>query len=288
LRDRISYSEWQLWRNTCQQRWNLDYNTPDLPRRVIYSVHFDFGTSIHEAIEIHRARKNSVDLRTALEHFKKKFDGMFDTNFKNYGSDKDKEEERTFFQSAGKNILENLHKCQELAEATVVYNEHELILPIDRTDGTTVNFKGFIDMVIKTKSKTGKDIIYIIDFKSCSWGWDQGKKQDEDVHAQLLLYKHFFCKKFDLEPTCVRCAFVLLKKKPAKGAPVVEFFPVSAGPVAVQRALNNLNSDLTSIDERMRMKDFIKNRNMCIDKYNNTCPYYNSTHCPGTVESKKK
>lgn len=277
-----------LWRKNCQQRWNLDYNTPDLERRSIFSVHFDFGTAIHEGVEVYKARKNSVDLPTAITHFKEHFNRLLDQNFEKYGSDKDKESERKFFIDAGQNILENLHKCEELWNSQVVYNEHELILPIDRTDGTSVNFKGFIDMVIKSKSKTGKDVLYIIDFKSCSWGWNLEKKQDPDLHAQLFLYKHFLCKKFDLDPKFVRCAFVLLKKKPAKGSPVVEFFPVSAGPVVVQRALDNLNSDLTDIDERMKSGSFIKNRESCIDSYGNTCPYYDSVHCPGLVETRRK
>jgi hypothetical protein len=82
-----------------------------------------------------------------------------------------------------------------------------------------MKFKGFIDMVIKTKDKRGNTILYICDFKTCSWGWPVEKKQDRNLQYQILLYKHFLCKKFDLDPKFVRTAFVLLKRKPGKNSP---------------------------------------------------------------------
>lgn len=266
-----------LFRNVCQWRWKLDYL--EGKRAKNYGVHLDFGTSIHAAIEVFKTRKDPVSLDEAIAVFETTFNKCWEDNYEKYEG-RDKEAKKDDFLLSGKVILQRFDECKELKEAEVVYNEHELFLPIDRTDEVKINFKGFIDMVIKTKDKRGNTILYVCDFKSCSWGWPLEKKQDRDLQYQLLLYKHFLCKKFNLDPTLVRTAFVLLKKKSRKGDSPVEFMPVSAGPVSTQRAIDQLNSDLTTIDVRIQDGKFVKNRKECTNKFGQTCPYKSSEHCP--------
>ena len=55
-------------------------------------------------------------------------------------------------------------------------------------------FKGFIDLIIKTED--GK--YNIIDWKTCSWGWDSRKRTDPMVTYQLTFYKNFFAKKHNI------------------------------------------------------------------------------------------
>jgi hypothetical protein len=234
---------------------------------------------IHGAIEVCKTRKNAVSIDEAKKWFETEFRQLFSKNIEKY-NEKDKQSNVDLFVAAGNNILDNLHKCSELWDAEVIYNEHELIVPIDRTDDIKMNFKGFIDMVIKTKDKRKNTILYVIDFKTCSWGWNLEKKQDRNLQFQLFLYKHFLCKKFNLDPVNVRTAFVLLKRSPQKNAPVIDFFSISAGPVSVQRALDELNSDLTDMKQRLDKNDFVKNKDSCKDKFGNTCPYMGTDLCP--------
>lgn len=240
----------------------------------------DFGTAVHEAIEKYKTRKDALSLDGAKQHFEKLFRELFTNNLQKY-REKEREVNVEEFIVAGKRILDHLEKCDELWKAEVVYNEHELILPIERSDGLKVNFKGYIDMVIKTVDGRGKTILYIVDFKTCSWGWDGDKRQDRELQYQLFLYKHFLCKKFNLDPKQVRTAFCLLKRRPSKNTDAVEFFPVSAGPVSVQRALDAINSDLTDMDTRLKENTIQKNRNICKNDFGDVCPYFNTSHCPG-------
>lgn len=276
LPDRVSYSSWQSYRRGCQWKWKLD--VVDGLRSNAYGVHLDFGTCIHNAIEKYKTKKDPISMEDAQKSFEEKFRDLFGKNKEKY-----KESERSAdleeLVSAGKRIIESLDKCGELASAEVVYNEHELLLPISRTDDVKMNFKGFIDMVIKSKDGRGKDVLYVIDFKTCSWGWGKEKRDDDDLKYQLFLYKHFLSKKFNLDPKFVRTAFILLKKSPPKGADVVEFFPVSAGPVSVQRALDALNADISDMKERTENNTLIKNRQMCTSKFGDVCPYLNTEHC---------
>lgn len=278
MKDRISFSEWQSYRKGCQWRWKLDYI--DKKGGKAFGVYMDFGTCIHGAIEKHKTRKDPVSLSEAKVIFEKDFSLMFETN-KQYYRDRESKLNITDFIKAGHKILDHLDSCDELRESEVIYNEHELLLPIDRSDGIQINFKGFIDMVIKSKDAKGKTVLYVIDFKTCSWGWDGEKRRDGDLHAQLFLYKHFLCKKFNLDPKQVKTAFILLKRRPSKETCAVEFFPISAGPISVQRAINNLNSDMTDMDQRLQTNTLQKNREKCTNEYGDVCPYFKTDHCPG-------
>ena len=278
--EHISYSSWILFRQVCQWRWKLDY----IEKRHLstYSIHFDFGGAVHFAIECMKRRKHTISLEHSHKIFEKKLRLRYKENSSKYDAPADLEE----FVKAGHNILEHLHECKELTDAEVLYNEYRLFDDIDRTDDVKIKFKGFIDIVIKTKDARGNSILYVCDFKTCSWGWPKEKREDKNLHFQILLYKHFLCKKFNLDPKMVRTAFILLKKKPGKNAPVIEFFPISAGPVSVQRALDALNSDITKMSMHEKDGDFQKNRESCKDKYGRTCPYFGSEYCPGVKASK--
>lgn len=266
------------FKNLCQWRWKLDYL--DGNRSKIYSVHMDFGTAIHGAIEQYRSSKPNpyVTIEVTVFFFKQYFKYLYDKNKEHY-TKKDFNSPFSFFTDAGENILLKLDECDEITNAKVVYNEYMLNTDIDRSDDINIRFKGYIDFVIKTKDKRGKTILYVIDFKTCSWGWGNDKKQDKNLHFQILLYKHFLCKTFGLDPKNVRTAFVLLKKKPSGNSPPVEFFPISAGPISVQRAVDELNKSISEMSSRLKSNSLIKNTNNCISDYGDRCPYLDTNLC---------
>ena len=106
-------------------------------------------------------------------------------------------------------------------------------------------FKGYIDLVIKTED--GK--YHVIDWKTCSWGWDREKKNSKLITYQLTLYKKFFCQKHNIDPKMVETHFALLKRTAKKDN--VEFFRVTSG------------------------KFYIKNRLSC-----KGCDFYKTKLCP--------
>lgn len=277
MRPYISFSEWKLFRNECQWRWKLDYL--EKHRRANYGVYLDFGTSIHEAIEHYKTRKNPVTVDEAVLLFRSKWKELWTANSPKY-AEKDLKIKFEDLDAAGERILRRMHELTEFWDAEVVYNEYPLHIPIERDDGLEINFKGFIDMVIKTKDKRGNPVLYVVDFKTCSWGWTAEKRQDRELQYQLFLYKHYLCKKFNLDPKNVRCAFVLLKRTPRKDDLPLEFFPVSAGPVSVQRALDELNKDITRIAYAVKNNKYEKNRKSCVNQYGQVCPYKGSELCP--------
>ena len=98
---------------------------------------------------------------------------------------------------------------QIMPELTKIFGEYEvfsveeqLYQPITDSD-TGYNFKGFIDLVIRTND--GK--FHIIDWKTCSWGWDAKKRSDKYITYQLTLYKKFWCEKYEVDPKACRNSF---------------------------------------------------------------------------------
>jgi len=143
----------------------------------------------------------------------------------------------------------------------IISSEEKLMVPIDED----LNFKGFIDAVIKTDD--GK--YHIIDWKTTSWGWDTRRRADPIVTYQLTLYKHFFCKKHDIDPSQVETYFALLKRTAKKNK--VEIFRVTSGPRKTKNALKLLTMAIYNI----KNKRYIKKRTSC-DK----CIFRKTKHCP--------
>ena len=122
---------------------------------------------------------------------------------------------------------------------------------------TQKNFKGFIDLVVYTPD-TKK--YHIIDWKTCSWGWDSRKKNDKMITYQLTLYKHFYCKKHNIDPQNVVTHFALLKRTAKKDR--VEIFKVTSGNKKIENALKLLNKAVYNI----KKSNCIKNKLSCYGK----------------------
>ena len=145
----------------------------------------------------------------------------------------------------------------------VVSTEEQLMVPMEEFEG--YKFKGFVDLVIKTPD----DKYHIIDWKTCSWGWDSRKRSDPMVTYQLTLYKHYFSKKHNIDPKNIETHFALLKRTAKKNN--VELFRVTSGSRKTQNALKLLLNAVYNISK----KRFIKNRLAC-----RGCEFYKTEHCP--------
>ena len=127
------------------------------------------------------------------------------------------------------------------------------------------NFKGYIDLVLKTSD--GKH--HIIDWKTCSWGWNYRKRSDPMVTYQLTLYKKYYAIKHGVDPSNIETHFALLKRTAKKEN--VEFFRVTSGKTKIDNALNLLENALYNIEKN----NYIKNRLSC-----SKCEFYKTVNCP--------
>jgi ATP-dependent exoDNAse (exonuclease V) beta subunit len=130
-------------------------------------------------------------------------------------------------------ILDEVFPAMEehFGEYEVVAAEEDLMEMIEIFSQEKNKFKGFIDLVIKTSD--GK--YHIIDWKTCSWGWDARKRSDPMMTYQLTFYKHFWAKKHNVDPKMIETHFALLKRTAKKDR--VEIFRVTSGKIKTQNAL---------------------------------------------------
>jgi len=146
----------------------------------------------------------------------------------------------------------------------VISVEERLFEDIQDFEDEKYNFKGFIDLVVKTDD--GK--YHIIDWKTCSWGWNMERKSDRLTTYQLTLYKKFFCQKHNIDPEMVETHFALLKRTAKKEN--VEIFRVTSGPRKTQNANDLLLKALSNINRQIKFK----NRMSC-----DRCEFRKTEHC---------
>jgi len=247
----ISYSEMRDWVD-CSWRHRQKYVNKidiDKPGELM-----DFGTSVHSSCE------NFI--KTGVMDPK-----ISENRIREFWKERNWSNVETFIESSN-HILDELPQFmnETFEEWKGEDAEHALYEQIDVHPQA---FKGFIDCVISVNGKKNKRIWWLIDFKTTSWGWSMEKKTDPNVKAQLVLYKNFWAKKFNIDPKDVRCAFLLLKRT-AKDGQRCELVPVSVGDVTTGRSLKVVNNMLSAVKRGIA----IKNRNSC--QY---CQYKDTIHC---------
>ena len=250
----ISFSALKIWKD-CPHKYKLIYVENKQP--FAGSEYTAFGTAIHEACEM-KLLNESVN---EVEHFEKKFEEEVQLLKQSGPIKQDMIDE---MREQGKRLAAMAIPAlkNHFGNFSVVNAEEDLLEQIP--DNEKVKFKGFIDLIIKTED--GK--IHILDWKTCSWGWDMKKKSDPMVTYQLTFYKHFYAQKYHIDPDNIETHFALLKRTAKRDN--VEIFRVTSGAVKTKNAFKVLNQGLASIEKGF----YPKNRTSC--KY---CEFYKTENC---------
>lgn len=233
------------------------------------SVFTIFGSACGVALEqnlLHGNKQSWITfLKTIIKFIKSQKlenenlkDGFYkkwcDKNKKEVSEESFLEYKRTQIESFSKSAL-NIYKdiipyfSNELKEWDIVSFEIPLLEKIDEID---LNFKGYIDCVLKHKEE---DRYKILDFKTCSWGWDLEEKTNTAKLYQVILYKKYWCEKNKIDTSKVECAYLLLKRTPSKKDPsAVEMFDVTSGDRKLKNAEIWVLQNLKKIFENLKVK----------------------------------
>tara|TARA_Y100000593_G_C4300714_1_gene333216 strand:+ start:1317 stop:2090 length:774 start_codon:yes stop_codon:yes gene_type:complete len=252
----ISFSELKTWAE-CPFKHKLMYI--DKIKGFTGNIFTAFGTAIHSVCE--HIAKGDLEPIDYDEHF----DLAFLCELKKL-DDKPDNKMITQMRQQGKEISPSVFPQlkEHFGNYEVFSTEEGLYEPIEELSYKW-NLKGFIDLVIKTDD--GK--YHILDWKSCSWGWDAKKRSEKLVTYQLTLYKKFFCKKHDIDPSLVETHFGLLKRTAKEDK--VEIFRVTSG----KKKTSNATKLLTDGCRTIKAGNFVKNRNSC-----SKCDFHKTKHCP--------
>lgn len=239
----ISYSALKNW-DFCPFYHKLTY--VDRIKLFQGNVFTAFGTALHNTCE-------KLTLRESLD-YKNTFKQSFKDEISSLGDlSSDEQKLVNEMKDQGVELASMILECLDIKfpNYKVISAEEKIVEPIIDSPGD-YDYKGFLDLVIQTPDEK----YHIIDWKSCSWGWDIKKKTDRIVTYQLTYYKNFFCAKHDIDPKNVETHFGLLKRTAKKEK--VEFYRVSSGPRKVKNALNILNKAVYNIHNNNHPKNRLK------------------------------
>jgi hypothetical protein len=279
----VSFSEISDW-SECSFRHKLKYVKKIKLEDT--NIHSAFGRTVHDTVETFLKTRQMPEGAGAIKDF-----------YKNLATIPDADQLTKAFKDApdfARELPDMVGQLPQWIDETfpgwkIVSCEHDLFEPIEKQ--TNIRFKGFIDAIIRIPKEPTKKLIkecekqgipvptkweyWIIDWKTCSWGWPAERKRDFMKQMQIILYKHFFCKFMGLDIKDVKCGFVLMKRVPPKDRVTgdrIELVPISVGPKAVERALKVLHNMINQV----RKGFAFKNRRSCLP----FCPYKGTLHCP--------
>ena len=254
---KISYSELKIWAE-CSHKHKLIYL--DKIKKFQGNEYTAFGTALHYVNEV--IVNDNSKLSESKLIFQKKFLEELIAISKTHQLNKKLVND---MRQQGDNIVEFVLPAltEYFGKYEVVSIEEPIYEPIINFD-TEYKFKGFIDLILKTPD--GK--YHVIDWKTCSWGWDAKKRSDRLVTYQLTLYKNFYSLKYNIDIKDIETHFALLKRTSKKDR--VEIFRVTSGARKTQNALELLEQAIRNIESGVH----IKNRMSC--KY---CEFYQTEHC---------
>ncbi len=277
VKNHISYSEFRNWKICPYYRYLTYEKRVNLFEGNIYTA---FGKALHEVCEKSLTKpENFSGIKDIQDSFKKHFRQELINLPEDEQTKAKKENLSEWVESALKIIPEIYVALKEKfgddfkIKKNVLAAEEVLMEPAGKYNDRNMKFKGFIDLVAADDT-SGK--VCIIDWKSCSWGWNSRKKSDTLVAQQLVLYKHFYCQKHNIDPSNVETYFVLLKRA-AKDGNRVEFVRVTAGKKRIENALNDLNKALHNIT----IGNHVKNKLHCTSCKHRpgSCEFYKTEHC---------
>ena len=263
MRGHISYSEIKIW-DECAYKHKLVYI--DNIKNFHGNEHTAFGTAMHEVCE--KAVLKEVELD------KESLDDFFNNKFL-------EEVKRLVVKKVdlNKNLIRSMREQAKglveyiIPELKNTFNDYEVFSAeeeiYEKLEDTGKHYKGYIDLVLKTSD--GK--YHIIDWKTCSWGWNSRRRSEKMVTYQLTLYKNYFAQKMNIDPKNIETHFALLKRTAKSNK--VEIFRVTSGNKKIENSLKLLDKAVYNI----KQEKYIKNRLSCTSGFG--CEFYNTEHCNG-------
>jgi hypothetical protein len=212
----ISYSQFSIYAK-CPFRWGLEYR--EGYRSYQPSMAAVFGTSVHVAMQhyiqvmfdISGAEADRLDIES---FFQQTFSDEYKKTLKeNKGIHFSSPSEMREYYEDGLAIIDYFKKNKGEYFSTrkwdLVGIEMPLVQPID-PNYPNVYLKGYIDFVLYNEN-TNK--VKIFDIKTSKNGWKDKEKKDELKMQQIILYKEYFAKQYNMDPDQIDIEFFVVKRK---------------------------------------------------------------------------
>lgn len=252
----ISYSQLTQY-SKCPHRWSLSY----VKKLQTYTptIHTIFGTAMHNTLQnwlevvynVSAKEASEIDLnKYLLEEMKR----IYVKERERHGMEISSPAELQEFWLQGCAILKFVKSKRSLYFTTKQMFIVGCEIPLIQELKPGVLFEGYVDVVLYDAKL---DEYIIIDIKTSTKGWSKYDKADEDKTAQLILYKQYFSKQFNISVDKIKVKYFIVKRQvPAEveyasmARRVQEFVP-TAGKVKTNRVTKKVDEFLAdAFDEK--------------------------------------
>jgi hypothetical protein len=275
----ISFSQLQIYAS-CPHKWDLMYRQNLVSQPP--SIHTTFGTSIHEVMQdyikvMYEESGVSADKINLEEAFQDKFTSIYKEAYtrNNKTHFSSPEEMREFFDE-GVEILNFLKKNRGSYFSKRGWHLVGIEVPLSIIPNMAfknVIYRGYLDLVLYHED-TNK--FKIIDIKTSTWGWGAKEKKDEMKTFQLVFYKNFYSKQFNVPEENIDVEFLIVKRKMYESDFALKRFQTytpASGKIKTKKALTLLNSfieDCFDKEGQYQVKEYTKNPSKSSCGY---CPF---------------
>lgn len=273
----ISWSQYRIWKE-CQHRHWLLYH--EGIKKIEPTKWTDFGSSIHYTAEdyyklILENKTPNFSLESKFENY---FSDLLIKNHKDYKeSQKIKSQEVDEMIFSGKECISELIEFIDTEDELKGYKPYKVEYEIN--DQISENeeikdwkFKGFVDLILK---KENEEKYFLLDYKTCSWGWGKDKTTNPLTMGQIHAYKHFWKKNNpqinDLKD--IKIGYILVKRT-AKKTKRIQLLKTSAG----EKTINKIIIDLEKMAKSFQKSSHFKNG--VINSACDNCMFFATKHCP--------
>ena len=227
----ISYSQLSTY-DRCPKQWYLTYVKKLIPYEG--SIHASFGTAFHETLQewlqvlYHGKVKDAMAMDVDALLYENMIKAYKSTKAQNGHEHFATAEDLRMFWLDGKHIFEFIKKKRRAYFNTkgVHLAGVETLLYQELRPG--VMFKGFIDLVFYDARV---DRWKIVDIKTSTRGWSALDKKDLNKTQQLILYKKFLAKQFNIDIDKIDVEYFVVKRR----------VPVEADFAAMQRRVQEFS-----------------------------------------------
>lgn len=208
----VSFSQFATY-TKCPHQWymvNIKKIVPEEP-----NIHFVFGTALHNVLEhyfkiMYEESGTKADKENLEMIFEQKFSEEYQKHYDKYKVHFSSASEMGEFYTDGIEILKwlkkNRNKYFTLKKTYLIGIELPLSIEVKKN----VILKSLLDVVLYDETLNK---IKIIDFKSSTKGWGDREKKDESKYPQLILYKEYFSKQYNINADLIDIEYVILKRK---------------------------------------------------------------------------
>jgi len=283
----ISFSQLSMY-NECPKKWSLQYKEGH--KQFTSTIHTVFGTALHEVIQhyltvMYEQSGTEADKINTSDFFEDKlreeYKKQYIANNKQHFSSPDQLRE---FYDDGIEIIRDFAKNKSKhfskrgwylvgVEIPIVLNPHPKF--------PKVVYQGFIDAVLYHEPT---NTIYIIDFKTSTWGWTDKDKKNENKQYQILLYKKYFADHFNFPLENIEAEFFIVKRKLRESEDFVikriQKYKPASGKIKVKKAEDSMMKFIEEVFDQNGYKQV--EHQPTINDNCKWCPFYKVHLCSAT------